>query len=196
MRSFVLFFFIFAISSTVLAAEVRLNQVTPRYIMGSGETQAELLVEFLLHENSDADREFVERLIHHYITEAEIEGVNHDIAFAQMCLETGFLRFGGLVVPEQNNFAGMGAIGPGFPGIWFPSVEIGVRAHIQHLKAYACTEPMNQELVTPRYRFVRRGAVPSIHGLSGTWAADPLYAEKIENILLRLFLFSEGFYEE
>ena len=165
----------------------------PRFIMGKGEIRAELLVSFLLNENNDADREFTELLAGFYIAEAEIEGVNHDIAFAQMCLETGFLRFGGFVVPEMNNFCGLGAIGPEEPGIWFPSVEIGVRAHIQHLKAYACVQPMQRELVTPRYRFVRRGSAPVIQGLAGSWAADTLYAEKIELILQRLYSFRDEY---
>ena len=183
------------IISALEAPVMEIVTENPRYIMGRGETWAELLVSFMLNENSDVDSSFVEQLAAYYISEAEIEGVNHDIAFAQMCLETGFLRFGNLVVPEMNNFAGLGAIGPGEHGVWFPSVEIGVRAHIQHLKAYASVEPMQRELVTPRYRFVRRGSAPAIQGLVGTWAADPLYAEKIENILQRLYIFRDQYYE-
>ena len=36
------------------------------------------------------------------------KGSNSDVAFAQMCLETGFLRFGGLVTMDMNNFCGLG----------------------------------------------------------------------------------------
>ncbi|MCL1927647.1 MAG: glucosaminidase domain-containing protein [Treponema sp.] len=159
----------------------------PWFIMGKGELKAQHLVSFLLNENKNADRVFVEALAAYYIVEAGKEGVNHDIAFAQMCLETGFLRFGGLVVPEMNNFCGLGSIGPGEEGIWFSSVELGVRAHIQHLKAYASEDPLIGELVDPRYHFVRRGSVFTINGLAGTWAADKLYAGKIELILHRLY---------
>ena len=159
---------------------------TPRNIMGKGRFKAELLASFLLDENNEADSAFVETLAALYIAEANAEGVNHDIAFAQMCLETGFLRFGGLVIPEMNNFCGLGAIGPEITGEWFPTAEMGVRAHIQHLQAYATDKPLRGELADPRYRYVRRGLAPSIQGLAGTWAADPLYAEKIEGILRRL----------
>ena len=38
-----------------------------------------------------------------------------------MCLETGFLRFGGLVSEEMNNFCGLGSIGDGKKGESFPS---------------------------------------------------------------------------
>jgi hypothetical protein len=156
-------------------------------IMGKGEIGAEVLASFLLNENKNADRNFVEQLARYYLAEAEIEGVNHDIAFAQMCLETGFLRFGNLVQPEQYNFAGLGATGPGVPGLSFPSPQMGVRAHIQHLKAYGSEDSLNQELINPRFRLVRRGSSPSIQGLAGTWAADLQYAEKIERILQRLY---------
>ena len=163
--------------------------VTPFFIMGKGESSAEKLALFLIHENNNTDREFAEELAALYIAEAATEGINHDLAFAQMCLETGFLRYGGLVIPEMNNFCGLGSIGPGQSGEWFPSVEFGVRAHIQHLQAYASEEPLAGDLVDPRYFFVRRGSSPVLRDLSGTWAADKLYAEKIELILGRLVLF-------
>jgi hypothetical protein len=121
------------------------------------------------------------------VEEAAIEGVNHDMAFAQMCLETGFLRFGGLVTPEMNNFCGLGSIGPGQIGERFPDPRTGVRAHIQHLKAYATDEPLKQTLVDPRYRWVRYGSAPKIQGLTGTWAADKEYGNKISSLLERLY---------
>jgi hypothetical protein len=124
------------------------------------------------------------------VDEAGIEGINHDAAFAQMCLETGFLKFGGLVTPEMNNFCGLGSTGPGQPGERFPDSRTGVRAHIQHLKAYATPEPPKQELVDPRYYRVRSGSSPAIGGLAGTWAADRAYGEKIKDILTRLYEFS------
>ena len=166
----------------------RISEI-PQHIMGRGDIGAELLASFLLDENNNADRAFTEALAALYIAEAEAEGVNHVVAFAQMCLETGFLRYGGLVIPEMNNFCGLGAIGPGITGEWFPTAELGVRAHVQHLQAYATSEPLRGELMDPRYRFVRRGSSPSIQGLAGSWAADPLYAEKIEGILQRLYFF-------
>jgi hypothetical protein len=159
------------------------------YIMGNGIVPREKLTAFLLHINSQADKEFVLLLADYYIEEAVAEGVNHDMAFAQMCLETGFLRYGGLVTPNMNNFCGLGAIGPEETGLIFPDARTGVRAHIQHLQAYASVEPLNQELVDPRYRYVKRGSAPSIHGLTGTWAADRSYDVKIARILRNLYKF-------
>jgi len=164
----------------------------PQHIMGKGLISPTVMSAFLLASNSAADKEFVENLAFIYFEESAVEGVNHDTAFAQMCLETGYLSFKGLVSPEQNNFCGLGAIGPGQPGEWFPDPRTGVRAHIQHLKAYATDTPLKQELVDPRYFFVSFGSSPAIRGLSGTWAADRLYADKIASILERLYNFAYG----
>jgi hypothetical protein len=162
----------------------------PLHILGEGLVPADTLARFLGEMNPQADKAQAERLAAFYTEEAAAEGVNHDIAFAQMCLETGFLRYGGLVSPDMNNFCGLGAIGLTQPGERFPEPRIGVRAHIQHLKAYATDRPLNGELVDPRYRWVRYGSAPTIKGLSGTWAADREYGDKIENILERLYRYS------
>jgi hypothetical protein len=162
----------------------------PLRILGSGLVPADTLAGFLRETNPGLDQERAEQLAAFYAEEAAAEGVNHDIAFAQMCLETGFLRYGGLVTPDMNNFCGLGAIGPAQRGERFPEPRIGVRAHIQHLKAYATDRPLNQELVDPRYRWVRYGSAPTIRGLSGAWAADREYGDKIENILERLYRYS------
>jgi hypothetical protein len=162
---------------------------TPERIMGRGLTAPETLAAFLLQSNSGTEYLFAEELALIYVEEAAAEGVNHDVAFAQMCLETGFLRYGGLVTAEMNNFCGLGAISPEQPGERFPTPRIGVRAHIQHLKAYATDEPPRQELVDPRYRWVRYGSAPDIGGLAGAWAADKEYGFKIKNILERLYGF-------
>ena len=164
----------------------------PENIIGKGQILPENLAIFLLNTNPTAGRQFVEDLALIYVEEADAEGVNHDTAFAQMCLETGFLGFGGLVTPDMNNFCGLGAIGPGQNGEVFPSPRIGVRAHIQHLKAYATEEPLKQDLVDPRYRYVKYGSSPTINGLAGTWAADLSYAGKIKDILERIYRFAYG----
>ena len=161
----------------------------PEYILGRGLMTEESLAGFLLSYNPEA-KDFSEELAKLYVEEAGIEGVNHDIAFAQMCLETGFLTFGNLVTADQYNFAGLGATGPEQQGERFPDPRTGVRAHIQHLKAYATDEFPKQELVDPRYFYVHYGSSPKISGLTGTWAEDRLYGEKIRNMLERLYEFT------
>lgn len=155
-------------------------------VMSNGNTSEVQLQLFLRNNNQNALAKFpdIPKL---YREEAGIEGVNYDIAFCQMCVETGFLQFGGDVKPEQNNFAGLGAIGGGSEAASFASARIGVRAHIQHLKAYASLEPLVQEVVDPRFRFVTRGIAPLIDQLSGRWSADLDYGTKISAMIKRLY---------
>lgn len=161
-------------------------------IMGRGKTGKSILEAFLLEVNNGANPDFVRELVSYYIEEAAAEGVNHEVAFVQMCLETGFLRYGGLVTEDMNNFCGLGSTGPGEPGLRFSSANIGVRAHIQHLKAYATEKPLERELVDPRNRWVKKGSVPIVKKLAGTWAADRQYADKLGVILKRLYQFEDS----
>jgi hypothetical protein len=168
----------------------------PEEIMGKGMTAEEKLALFLMVNNAKIDSDFARSLAGIYIQEAAAEGVNHDVAFAQMCLETGTLTYGGLVTPDMNNFCGLGSTGARNQdgrlerGAVFPDPRTGVRAHIQHLKAYASNEPLNQDLVDPRYSYVRLGIAPTIHGLTGRWAMDLSYGKKIKAILKQLYEFS------
>jgi N-acetylmuramoyl-L-alanine amidase/Mannosyl-glycoprotein endo-beta-N-acetylglucosaminidase len=155
-------------------------------IMSRGQTSEVQLQLFLRNNNETALTQFpdIPKL---YREEATIEGVNYDIAFCQMCVETGFLRFGGDIKPEQNNFAGLGTIGGGMEAASFENARTGVRAHVQHLKAYASLEPLVQEVVDPRFRFVTRGVAPLVDQLSGRWSADLQYGAKIMAMLKRLY---------
>ncbi len=155
-------------------------------IMGHGNTSEIQMLMFLKHNNEVVLDRYGD-IAQIYREEATIEGVNYDVAFCQMCVETGFLRFGGDVKPEQNNFAGLGAIGSGAQGPSFPDQRTGVRAQVQHLKAYASTAPLVQTVVDPRFRFVTRGVAPLVSQLTGRWAADPNYDKKIMATLRRLY---------
>ena len=124
--------------------------------------------------------------------EALAEGINPDVVFAQSMVETGWLRFGGQVSPEQCNFAGIGALDSGVCGASFneygaDSVRMGIRAQVQHLKAYACAEPLVNQCVDPRFGLVKRGIAPFVEDLSGKWASDRFYGLKIREILARLY---------
>lgn len=156
-------------------------------IMGQGRTTAEQLAAFLRLQNAAGLQPFptLPRL---YVEEAALEGVNHDVAFCQMCLETGFLEFGGDVDPAQNNFCGLGAIGGGAQGAVFPDARTGVKAQIQHLKAYGSDQPIARPpIVDPRFALVQRNIAPSVHGLSGRWASDAQYGEKIMSLIKQLY---------
>ena len=165
----------------------RIVPPVPEQILGKGKIDSASLVRFLLATNPFVERAFAEDFARIYIEEAAAEGVNHDVAFSQMCLETGYLSFGGLVTAEMNNYAGIGSLGPQAAGEKFPSPRIGVRAQIQHLKAYATDAPLKQTNVDPRRHFVRAGSAPTIQQLAGSWAEDKEYGLKIKTILERLY---------
>lgn len=103
-----------------------------------------------------------------FLEEGATEGIRGDIAFCQSIKETGWFRFGGQVLPEQNNFAGIGATNNSPVG---KGARLGVRAQIQHLKAYANDEALVYECVDPRFGLVTRGAAGNKWtGLNGRWA--------------------------
>lgn len=182
-------FFILLVISVMYCFSCRSIPLSvPKGIMGTGMMTAEQLAYFFLTQAPDADPLQVERLARYYLQESAAEGINSDVAFVQMCLETGFLRFGGLVTADMNNFCGLGAINEANRGLSFPDEQTGVRAHIQHLKAYASTEPLSLPAVDPRYRYVNpKGKAPYIRNLAGTWAADTAYGHKIDQLLRRMY---------
>ncbi|MDP1908695.1 MAG: glucosaminidase domain-containing protein [Hyphomicrobium sp.] len=94
------------------------------------------LTAYLQSRNPNLDPRF-EGVATQYMRHGEALGLRWDIAFFQMILETGALRFGGDVRPAQNNFAGLGASGGGARGESFGDVSSGVKAHLQHLMMYA-----------------------------------------------------------
>lgn len=112
--------------------------------------------------------------------EAAAEGVRADVVFIQAMLETGWLQFGNQVSASQFNFAGIGAVDGGASGARFASVSQGIRAQVQHLKAYASTAKLNNTCVDPRFHLVTRGVAPKIVDLSGRWASDRTYGNKIQ----------------
>ena len=126
--------------------------------------------------------EFVEILV----SEAEAEGVKADVVFAQAMHETGWLQFGGDVKADQCNFAGIGATGSGAPGNSFNDVRTGLRAQVQHLKAYASTDALKNACVDPRFGYVTRGCATTLGSLAGQWATDSSYGRSIYSLIVSL----------
>ena len=160
-----------------------------RRLLDKGQLTAEQLADFFINESPEKNWQEIYDFAALYIEESAAENINSDFAFAQMCLETGYLRFGGLVQPEFHNYCGLGAMDAENPGCIFETEQLGVRAHIQHLQAYATHEDqlLHNELIDPRYSWVRKTKyIETIEGLTGTWATDPNYAVKIEAILNRM----------
>ena len=96
--------------------------------------------------------------------EAVAENVKPEVVFGQAMKETGYLQFGGDVKVEQFNFAGLGATG-GVPGESFKDVRTGIRAQVQHLKAYASKDSLKNEVVDTRFAYVTRNCAPYVEWL-------------------------------
>jgi hypothetical protein len=107
-----------------------------------------------------------------YETYGKYYGIRGDVAFAQAIHETDYFRFTGVVTPEQNNYAGIGATGGDTRGASFDNQAEGVLAQIQHLYAYATTKPLPNQypIVDPRFQLVDRGTAPTWTALNGKWA--------------------------
>jgi len=139
-------------------------------------TPAQMLACIKSHNPSPKLNCSVEEIVQLYYEEAGLEGVRPDIALCQALKETGFFNYGKDVAPHQNNYCGLGATGNGAPGFSFFTPRRGVRAHIQHLLAYATTELPKQPLVDPRYEILvtrypqYHGAIRYWTGLNGRWA--------------------------
>ena len=138
-----------------------------------------------------------------FIEETNREGIKAEVAFAQTLLETGYLKFGGQVKIEQFNFAGLGATdggaaGADFSGYGSNGVRMGIRAQIQHLKAYASStitkETLKTECVDPRFDLVSpKGCASYVEYLGQKenpmgkgWATAERYGYHIVGIINKL----------
>ena len=134
----------------------------------------------------------VEQLVNLYYVEGDREGIRPDIALCQAIKETGVWNYGGDVIPEQNNYCGLGTTGGGVKGAFFETPQLGVRAHIQHLLAYTSKRPPKVEIVDPRYDLIKNFR-PQIFGkltkwteLNGMWAVPGYhYGEDILNLWMQ-----------
>jgi hypothetical protein len=130
----------------------------------------------------------VETLAAIFVEEGAAEGVTGEVAFMQSIVETGWFRFTGSVPASSNNFAGIGATDTSSAPARFPDARTGVRAQIQHLRAYAdpgayaCTvPPLHNPCVDPRFDLVTpKGRAPTWNLMgNGNWATASTYASSI-----------------
>ena len=171
------------------------TKVTPN--MGIGKaTKSQMKA--LLYENHKGiySQKQLDEFVDYTIKESNIEGINYDIAFSLMMVETGYLNFGNDVKPGQNNFGGLGATGNGNTGESYSSMQIGIRAVIQHLKAYSSDKPLNQSCVDNRFQYVKRNSAKYVRHLGikenpigAGWAAGKDYGKKIKNIRDKIYTF-------
>ena len=128
-----------------------------------------------------------------FYEEASAEGIKAEVVWAQTMLETGYLKFGGQVKISQFNFAGLGATDGGAAGASFSDVRNGVRAQVQHMKAYASTASLKNSCVDPRFNLVTRGSAQYVEILGQQenpngygWATGTGYGLNVKELINKL----------
>ena len=149
-------------------------------IIGTPLATQQQCVKYLLRNNPHPNLSVsAEEIVAYYYEEGRREGIRPDVAFCQALKETGFFRYGGDVIPEQNNYCGLGTTGGGVKGEFFATAQLGVRAHIQHLLAYSSTRKPTMPVVDPRYGIVRQAygsrTLGTWQDLNGRWAVPGRY---------------------
>lgn len=189
-------------SATLTAREVKQEQpVTPtepegyHSIAGEAVATAAQMIAYIKAKRPDVEQSVID-MIPLYLSEGKAEGIAGDIAFAQSCIETGNFAFPGetcAVTLGQNNFAMMGVTSTFAKGESFATPQLGIRAQIQHLKAYANSEALVGACVDPRFKYVSRGSTPYVEWLGQQenpngkgWATAKGYGDRILSVLAEI----------
>ena len=166
-------------------------------IIGRGSVTKAGITAYVISQNrsvNSATLATLSRLIDKYFEEARIEGINFDIAIAQMLYATNYLR----IRMATHNYAGFSINGSRLNGRpWngsFSDMRTGIRAHIQHLKGYASRAPLNRTLIDPRYHILAEmgylGQKNTFDQVFRAWSQNPNYGNEINRILNDLYRFS------
>jgi len=135
-------------------------------IAGTAVATADQMIAYIKKKNASVAQSVLD-MIPLYLAEGKTEGIRGDIAFAQSCLETGnfmFKKSDTAVTLSQNNFCGMGVTSYGKKGNSFSTPQMGIRAQIQHLKAYANKESLKEVVfVRSLMHLLDGGMVVGIH---------------------------------
>jgi hypothetical protein len=148
-------------------------------IIGKGRATKQMMFKYIRQYNTKIDSLRLRYIIECYQWESVFEGVNCDVAFAQMCHETNFLKFDGNIDINQNNFNGLGTMVYDIYWAYFFTIKEGIRAHVQHLKAYGSKESLQNPCVDPRFDVVKKGSVKCARNLNSKWSG-PEYGKGLE----------------
>lgn len=139
--------------------------------------------------NRGAHQRFID-IADTYWKYGELTGIRPEVLYAQAAKETAFGKYGGRVVPEQNNWAGIKTATANGDATYdhesFDTPDDGVRAHFNHMCAYLGLEPVGEP--HDRYFVASRtawaGTVTTAEELSGKWAPAADYGSSlVENFL-------------
>ncbi len=166
-------------------------------IMGQGHLESEWIIQYILEKNPSLENSYLQTIVNAYMEASEREGVNHDVAIAQMVYHTNFLLFSHGYPKQYNNFA---SIGGADISIWFlhrfSTIEAGVYAHVQHLKSYASEYPVSSPHVDPRFEILKKkkliGSATQVSELSNKWSDSPYYGKYILDVLRNMYFYNSA----
>ncbi|WP_426572947.1 DUF4214 domain-containing protein [Aquihabitans sp. McL0605] len=186
-----------ASSVLALAAPAASGATAATPVMGAARVSAADLAGYFRSKGKVAHATVsIDVLAGYYVSEGRDEGLAGDIAFAQSIVETGWFTFSSRTPAAFNNFSGLGAVDGGSSAASFASAQLGVRAQIQHLRAYGdasvTTAKLAHPLVDPRFSLVApKGKAPTWEQFgNGTWASDPGYAAKVLGIYQQILAYA------
>ena len=123
-------------------------------------------------------------------------GIPPEIAFAQAMHETDWGKYTGVVPSTYHNWCGLktkqgGSNTSASAHQAFPSDDVGVLAHIQHLARYAGAETVADSdfLVDPRWSLVTK-TTQTVEGLGGAWAPAKSYGTTVAALVTDLRSFA------
>lgn len=136
---------------------------------------------------------------------AENNGINPVVMLAQVCYETGYFNFGGVLNVSFHNTCGLKTTKGGNNSepnahMKFKSWDEGIQAHADHLGLYAGSKncpkyspntkgyentkyKSNGTTKDPRHFTYLYGKCKTVEGLSGTWATNKNYAKTLLSII-------------
>ena len=151
----------------------------PLSLLGPSRIAPELMAAFVESHGPRTTVPIAE-LANIYAQEGAALGVRADLAWTQSIIETGFFHFpdSGMVHPQDNNYAGIGACDSCHNGTGYPDARVGVRAQMQLLRGYADPNPPSGMMIYPPKSY--RGSAPTWWQMgNGHWATSTRYAESI-----------------
>lgn len=132
-------------------------------IMGNSLSTDEEMEEFVHQRNPNAP--YLAKL---YLHIGKEEGVRGDLAFSQALIDTNYFNDANYHADSYNYISIRTHQSDGKPVV-FQNPSEGIRAHIQHLKAYGSTQGLNTPLVDPIFHLVPRGSVLYWEDIDKDW---------------------------
>jgi len=184
------------IEAQVTANVASLLEATGPTLLGESLVGAEDLAAFVRARGRPHPTVNVEELAVFFLDEGGAEGIRADLAWVQSILETGWFSFANsMVYPADHNYAGVGACDSCSRGFIFDTPQLGARAQMQLLKAYAdptttAASLARPSVLRPPERLSVRGCCSTWMALAGVWATNQEYGVKILTLYDDLLRFS------